>query len=266
MTALATVVLTDGARPAALLFRGEVMHARVRPRRHAFRYRVFFLRLRLGDEDRARRGLLSVDRFNLFSFHRRDHGPRDGRDLLGWIRELLRNEGVAGADGEVWLQAFPRVLGYVFNPVSFWLCHDREGRLRAVLCEVNNTFGESHNYLVCHADGRPIEPGDELSARKVFHVSPFFRVEGAYRFRFETAPARTCIRIDYDGPDGRLLATSVSGSGEALTTTSLIRCFFVYPWLTLGVILRIHWQALKLWRKGMPFFGKPEPPVRGTTR
>lgn len=254
------------ARGEPLLFTGRVVHARLQPRTHAFSYPVFFLRFRVGEEAGLARWLFSVDRFNLFSFHRRDHGPRDGSDLHGWIRELLDREGCAGRGGDIWLQTFPRVLGYVFNPVSFWLCHDAEGRLRTVLCEVNNTFGEHHNYLLEHPDGRVIEPGDTLSARKVFHVSPFFRVEGAYRFRFRTDPAATLMQIDYDGQDGKLLATSVSGTARTFSAGGLAHCFWRYPWMTLGVIVRIHLQALRLWRKGMPFFSKPAPPVQETTR
>jgi len=248
------------------LFFGHVMHARLRPKRNVFSYRVFFLRFSVTRLDGLERPLFSVDRLNLFSFHRRDHGPRDGSDLERWIRLLLEREGLRRADGEIWLQAFPRVLGYVFNPVSFWFCHDRAGRLRAVLCEVNNTFGEHHNYLLAHRDERPIEPGDVLAARKVFHVSPFCEVTGAYRFRFALDPAATRVRIDYDDPAGKLLVTSVSGRARPLTSARLAAAFVLYPWMTAAVIARIHWQALRLWLKGVRFVSKPTPPVQETTR
>lgn len=251
---------------SALICFGRVMHARLRPTRNVFRYRVFFLRFPVTDLDGLARPLLSVDRFNLFSVHRRDHGPRDGSDLGAWIRALLAREGLSRADGEVWLQTFPRVLGYVFNPVSFWLCHDRAGKLRAVLCEVSNTFGEHHNYLLAHPDERPIEPGDVLSAGKVFHVSPFCEVAGGYRFQFALDPAAIRVRIDYDDPAGKLLATSVSGRAQALTSARLAMAFVLYPWMTAAVIARIHWQALRLWVKGVRFVPKPEPPVQETTR
>jgi uncharacterized protein len=129
---------------------GGVMHARLRPRRNVFRYRVFFMRLPLSRLGRLRNFFFSINRWNLFSFHYADHGARDGSSPERWIRRLLASEGIENADGEVVLQTFPRVLGYVFNPVSFWLCHDRDGGLRAILCEVNNTFGEHHNYLLTH--------------------------------------------------------------------------------------------------------------------
>lgn len=245
---------------------GSVMHERRRPAAHRFVYPVFFLQAPLSALEALRGPLFSLDRWNLFSLHRRDHGPRDGGDLEPWIRALLASEGVTAADGEIVLQAFPRVLGYVFNPVSFWLCHDREGGLRAVLAEVNNTFGERHNYLVAHPDGQPIRPGDTLEARKVFHVSPFFPVQGRYRFRFAGGSRFSAAFIDYDDAEGPVLRTSISGRATPLETRGLLRAFFGYPAFTLGVVARIHWQALKLWWKGVPFFRKPSPPLVETTR
>src|SRR6476661_5529786 len=161
---------------------GQVRHTRLRPARNAFAYGVFFLRLPLRSLGAAPFGgrLFSRNRFNLLSFHDADHG--DGCQApLDWIDGLLKREGIADADGEIWLQTFPRVLGYVFNPVSFWFCHTKDGALRAVLCEVNNTFGERHCYLL---DGGGTMPyGVELTARKTFHVSPFCAIAGGYRFR-----------------------------------------------------------------------------------
>lgn len=248
------------------LYFGEVMHARTRPARNRFRYPVFFLRVRVDAIERLRRPLLSVNGWNLFSFDLHDHGARDGSPLRPWIDDLLAREGIDAADGEVWLHTFPRMLGFVFNPVSFWLCYDRAQRLRAVLAEVNNTFGEWHNYLIAHEDQRPIETHDQLTARKVFHVSPFCEVRGTYRFRFAVQPGRSVMRIDYDDSEGALLSTAISGSARPLTTATLLRAFCSYPWMTLGVIVRIHWQAVRLWWKGVPFFRKPPRPADETTR
>ncbi|TFV90883.1 DUF1365 domain-containing protein [Oxalobacteraceae bacterium OM1] len=243
---------------------GDVRHARLRPVQHAFRYGVFFLRLplrALGGRDFGLR-LVSRNRFNLLSFHDADHG--DGvQPPVQWIDNLLRRECVRDADGEIWLQTFPRVLGYVFNPVSFWFCHRADGALRAVVCEVNNTFGERHYYLL--DTGTVLGAGTELQARKVFHVSPFCRVEGRYRFRFlqreagAGAPGRVVARIDYDDLAGPLLQTSLSGRLHPLTDGCALRACLCHPLMTLGVIVRIHWQALQLWRKRVPFFRKPLP-------
>ena len=244
---------------------GQVRHKRLRPRAHFFSYGIYYLRLPLRSMGEAGFGarLLSRNRFNLLSFRDRDHG--DGaQPLLAWIDALLKGEGVADADGEIWLQAMPRVLGFVFNPVSFWFCHRADGALRAVLCDVRNTFGERHCYLL--DTGRPIDNGAELSARKVFHVSPFCRVEGGYRFRFTRVLRTSVACIDYDDADGPLLLTSVSGSAVPVTSASAARAFFGYPLMTAGVVARIHVQALRLWLRRVPFFSKPVPPQQKVTR
>lgn len=248
------------------IYFGGVMHARLRPRRNAFRYRVFFMRLPLSQLDRIRNRLFSINCWNLFSFHYADHGARDGSPPQTWIRRLLAREGVEAADGEVVLQMFPRVLGYVFNPVSFWFCHDRDGGLRAIVCEVNNTFGEHHNYLLTRADGAVVKPDDILEARKVFHVSPFCEVNGKYAFRFRSQGSACNVSIDYDDQAGRLLLTSIWGNPSALSAAALLKAFFLYPCMTLGVMARIHWQAFKLWIGGVPYVSKPLPPQQETTR
>jgi DUF1365 family protein len=175
----------------------------------------------------------------------------------------LCSEGITDADGEVWLHCYPRVLGFTFKPVSFWYCHRTDGSLRVVVVEVNNTFGERHCYLL----DAP-RYGQELRASKVFHVSPFCPVEGGYRFRFlfSADRSRTVARIDYDDQNGPLIETSVSGNLLPLNARTVRRAVWGYPAMTLAVVARIHWQALKLWLKRVPFFRKPNPPARLTTR
>jgi DUF1365 family protein len=239
------------ARPQLCL--GHVMHRRLRPVVNAFVYPVFYVQLPVRDLAAAECGIFSVDRRNLLSFHSKDHGPRDGSPLLPWIEGLLAGHGLPN-DGEIVLQTFPRVLGCVFNPVSFWYCHDRAGRTIAILAEVNNTFGGTHSYLL-YRRGEPLADGEELRAEKLFHVSPFNEIEGDYRFRFhlERAVQRACI--DYDDADGKLLLTSVSGKPRPWSSRALLEAFLRMPFLALGVVVRIHWQALKLWLKGVPFRG-----------
>jgi DUF1365 family protein len=242
----------------ALLARGQVRHQRLHPVAHGFEVRTWFVllplrRLRTTPEPALRR-----NRAAWVSFHDADHGD-GGPDALAWFEALLQREGLdAIVDGEVWLQTYPRVLGYVFKPVSFWYGHRADGTLAVVLAEVNNTFGERHVYLL---DGPDVGFGRTLGARKVFHVSPFCRVEGGYRFRFARTPERVLARIDHDDETGRpLLQTSVGGALEPLTRPALRRALTAMPLLTLGVIVRIHWQALRLWAKRVPFFAKPAPP------
>lgn len=246
---------------------GNVHHNRLRPVRNRFSYGVYFLRLPLRSMEQGDwpTRLLSRNRFNLLSFHDRDHGDGE-RPLLEWVDALLKQEGITDADGEVWLQTFPRVLGYVFNPVSFWFCHRRDGALRAVLCDVHNTFGERHLYLL--NQGASIVNNSELTAAKVFHVSPFCRVEGKYRFRFmrtgqkqdQAFSERTLARIDYDDADGPILLTSIAGTSHPLNDSNIMHALLRFPLMTFAVIARIHWQALRLWIKRVPFFHKPVPP------
>ncbi len=240
----------------ALLGTGVVRHRRLRPRPHAFQYPTYFLMLPLRTLREAPAPALPRNRFGLLSFYDRDHG--DGRaDALAWLDELLAGEGVPGADGEVWLHTYPRVLGYAFKPVSFWHCHRADGTLATIVVEVNNTFGERHCYLLA---GPELAYGRELRARKVFHVSPFCDVQGSYRFRFMRNAQRTVACVDHDDDAGPLLLTSVSGRLEPLTAHSVRAAFFGMPLMTLGVILRIHLHALRLWAKRVPFFRKPAPP------
>ncbi|MDB5963004.1 MAG: hypothetical protein JWP59_4298 [Massilia sp.] len=267
-----------GAAAAPQLCFGRVGHRRLRPVVNAFSYRSYYLRLPLrtmAAAGAARFGsrLCGRNRFSLLSFYDADHG--DGATpLLEWIDRLLRAEGITDADGEVWLQTMPRVLGYVFNPVSFWFCHRADGHLRAVLCDVHNTFGERHCYLL--DDGFCIDEGAELRTRKVFHVSPFNPVAGEYRFRFvRTVDARaggaerTSASIDYfdhlDG-DGVVLQTSIGGLAGPLDRRHVLKAFFAYPMQSLGVVLRIHYQALRLFLKRAPFYPKPAPPQQKVTR
>jgi len=251
----------------ALIGFGQVRHTRLRPARNAFAYPTYFLMLPLRSLHRDGAGTLAHNRRAALSFFDSDHG--DGRaNAVQWLDELLQSHGIADATGEAWLHCYPRVLGYAFKPVSFWYCHRAAadgGALRAIVVEVNNTFGERHCYLL----DAP-RYGAELTAAKVFHVSPFCSVEGGYRFRFLRTDAqgtpRTVVRIDYDDANGPLLQTSVSGAMQPLTAASARRALWRHPAMTLGVIGRIHWQAARLWLKRVKFFSKPAPPETFVTR
>jgi DUF1365 family protein len=242
------------------------MHRRLRPVVNAFVYPVFYIQLPLRDLESAICPFFAIDRSNLLSFWQKDHGPRDGSPLLPWITARLRERGLPD-DGEIILQTFPRLFGYVFNPVSFWFCHDRSGALIAVLAEVNNTFGGTHAYLLHNPGGAPLRDGQELRADKCFHVSPFNEIVGGYRFRFHLDRPAQLARIDYDDADGELLRTAISGKPRAWSAAALFGAFLRMPLMTAGVMLRIHWQALKLWLKGVPFRGARVPqPLRESTK
>ena len=253
---------------------GEVRHARLRPVEHRFVYPTYFLLLPMRSLRAQASPALPRNRFGLLSFHDADHGD-GGADSLAWLEALLASEGIADAGGEVWLQCFPRVLGFAFKPVSFWYCHRSDGSLAAIVVEVNNTFGERHCYLLAGAD---LAFGREVRAQKVFHVSPFCAVAGDYRFRFLRTDAhppgaapridtpRIVARIDHHDDAGVLLQTSVSGLLQPLSRQAVRAVFVSLPLLTWAVVARIHWQALKLWTKRVPFFRKPRPPQSFVSR
>lgn len=251
---------------------GQVWHRRLRPAPHTFRYPSYFLLLPLRSM-RSAAGQHAIplprNRFGLVSFSDRDHG--DARaDALAWFEELLAGEGITDADGEVWLQTMPRVLGYAFKPVSFWFAHRTDGSLAAVVAEVNNTFGERHCYLLV---GDSLRWGRDVWADKVFHVSPFCSVEGRYCFRFQRNKRiadpgrdRLVVRVDLHDVGGLLLQTGLHGKLQPCSAATLRRAFFGMPLMTLGVIARIHWQAMRLLLKHVPFFRKPAEPERFVTR
>ncbi len=241
---------------------GTVRHARSRPVAHVFAYPTFCVLLpMLGWERGTSQPALPRNRRGWMSFHDADHGD-GGPDALAWLQALLAAHGVNDADGEVWLQTYPRVLGFVFKPVSFWYCQRADGSLRAVVAEVNNTFGERHSYLLA---GPEVGWGRTLSADKAFHVSPFLPVRGTYRFRFARTADRLVSRVEYADADGPLLVTSVSGWLKPLTAGNARSALWRVPLLTVGVMARIHWQAVQLWLKRVPFHRKPAAPVHAVT-
>ncbi len=248
------------ARP--LIGFGQVRHTRLRPKHHAFSYGGWFWLLPM--RALASQPVAAVRRNarGWLSFHDADHG-QGGSDSLAWLDGLLRRGGCWADDltqGEVWLQTYPRVLGFAFKPVSFWYVHRADGALHAVVAEVNNTFGERHCYLL---GGDQLGWGREVRADKVFHVSPFCRAEGSYRFRFMRNADRLVARVDHDDADGPLIQTAISGELVALDERSVKRAIRGWPLMTFGVLARIHWQALQLWLKRVPFFSKPPAPSAG---
>jgi DUF1365 family protein len=245
--------------PAELIV-GRVMHARLRPVRHRFIYPVFYVRVDLGRLDEVENAWFGIHRTRPLGLRIADYGPRDGSSLLPWVQGVLREAGLPH-DGPVHLQTFPRVFGYAFNPVSFWYCHDAQGALRAVLAEVNNTFGERHTYLLAGPEDGPITADTELVCRKVLHVSPFCRLEGHYRFRFCDGGDHRSVAVDHHDADGLLIRTTLRGRALPFTVANLRRALLAQPLLTLGVVVRIHVQALRLWLRRVPFQSKPPAPT-----
>ncbi len=237
------------------LIRGETFHGRKGAVANSFRYSVDYVML---DVERAQGpGLFSRNRGNLFAVHDSDHGgaPGKGRGVV-WVREVLAAHGLAAE--RVLLMAQPRVLGHVFNPVSFWLCYQGEA-LVAVISEVTNTYGDRHSYLCHREDKGPITREDTLTATKIFYVSPFQPVEGGYRFRFDIRPERVGVWIDYSNGKGGLF-TNLIGPRVPLTNGAILWAALRRPLGSRRVLALIHWQALKLALKGVSFRRRPVPP------
>lgn len=251
--------------PDASLYVGEVMHRRTRPKAYEFRYRVFSLLLdidRIGETARRCRWF-SHNRLNIFSVRDRDHGPRDGSALRPWIDARLREAGMAEAAASVRLLCMPRVLGYGFDPLSVWFCHDAEGRLRAVLYEVKNTFGDQHGYLLPVAADASF-PVEHAFAKK-FHVSPLIGMNAQYRIRIAPPADRLAVLIRESDAEGEFLVASQDGTRREMTDRALLRLFFSVPLMTMKVIAAIHWQAVRLMLRGVKFHRRPAPPAEAVS-
>lgn len=243
--------------------RGQTFHGRKGNIENRFHYGVDYVLLTPDDVQGPT--LFSHNRANLTSVHDTDHGgaPKAGQGVA-WLRDVLAAHGLPGAD-RVELLTQPRVLGHVFNPVSFWLCHDAAGALRVVVAEVSNTFGDRHSYLCHRPDHGPITAEDHLSARKIFHVSPFQPVEGAYDFRFDIRPDRIGIWIDFSAGKGGVMAT-LTGKRRPLTNAAILRACLRRPFGSRRVLVLIFWQALKLRLKGAAYRTRPTPPTEEVSR
>lgn len=192
------------------------------------------------------------------SFFTKDHGDRDGQNLEDWVEKVFRDCGEKKPDGPTMLIAMPRIFGYVFNPVSFFYCYDSNKTLRAVICEVNNTFGETHSYL-CLPGDKGFDSGDFIQGQKIFHVSPFIHREGSYDFRFKDAPEKLGVWINHNDKNGdSLLLTSLTGNFAPITAETVRKAFWRYPLVTFKAIVLIHWQAIKLLAKGIKYIRRPK--------
>ena len=244
--------------------KAHTYHGRKGPVSNAFRYAIDYVLIDLATDLHLPR-LFSRNRFNLMSLFDSDHGgaPKDGRGLA-WARDVLTARNLPGQE-RILLLAQPRVLGHVFNPVSFWLCLDAQDKLRVVIAEVSNTFGQRHSYLCYKDDLSPITAKDRLHAQKIFHVSPFQPVEGDYRFQFDISAQRIGISIEYLRAGGGLIATLV-GPRQPLSNVSILGGFLRRPLGSRRVLALIHWQAVKLWLRKARFRSCPEVPQSDISR
>jgi len=242
------------------LFPGHVSHVRLKPRRHSLSYRIYSLLLDIDELDALDRQLrlFSVDGFNLFSFHSKDRGDRSGKDLRGQVERAMRMAGLEPDGGRITLLTMPRLLGWAFNPLSIFFCYDRNEACRAILWEVDNTFHERHAYII------PVEqgPGEEIvqTCDKAFYVSPFMDMDLKYVFRVIPPADKFAVKIDTSDDEGLVLTARHLARRVELSDRALLAAFFKIPLLTLKVVGGIHWEALKIWLKGVKLRAHPQPP------
>ncbi len=244
------------------IYNCRIMHRRAFPVRYRFTYRLFSLLLDLDEIDAlcARIAFFSRNRRNLISFYDRDHGARDGSDLRAWLTTLLAAKGIHNACNRVLLLSMPRILGYVFNPLSIYYCFDAEEQLRAIVCEVKNTFGEQHCYVL-HEGDQPMPFPVSKTGDKAFHVSPFMAIEGRYAFRLSAPEDTISVCIKHLNDAGTQLVAVQRGEASACTAVNLLKAVARTPLMTLKVIYMIHWRALRIWLAGAPFYKKPPAPI-----
>ncbi len=254
-----------GGAPETGIYVGKVMHGRLKPFGHRFIYRVFSLFLDIDrlDETARRLRLISYNRWNLFSFHDKDHGPRDGSPLRPHIDRLWQKTGCERPH-RVFLLTFPRILGYVFNPLSVYFCYGRGGALTGLVYEVRNTFGGMHAYVM------PVRPEDEKAAKiahgqdKRFYVSPFIDMPMTYHFRLSPPGEKLHMRIHEVDAEGPVFSAIQNGVRRPLEDMTLLRLFFTHPLMTLKVIAGIHVEALQLVLKGAKYHGHRSVPDPGS--
>jgi DUF1365 family protein len=246
------------------LYAGTVVHQRLRPRRHRLSYDVFYLLLDLDEIEALARSswLFRLGRLGLFSFNARDYGDRSGTPLKLQVERHLRATGIGPDGGPIRLLTLPRILGYAFNPISVYFCHRRGGALAAVLYEVTNTFGDRHSYLI------PVESTETpilQHSKKALHVSPFLDIDLHYTFRLVPPAERIGLAVTGLDDQGPAIVATLDATRRTLTDGALLRALLAYPLMTLKIIAAIHWEALRLWRKGLAVHPRPAPPSRPVT-
>ena len=248
------------------IYEGKVMHHRTRPKEHRLSYNVFTLLIDLDELNNLNKTILGFgyNRFSLISFLDKDFGPGINKPLRPWIENVLINYGVEINGGKIKLLCYPRILGYVFNPICNYFCYDNNGKLLAIIHEVANTFKQKHCYLsIIEKDTR--KKVARHIAEKKFYVSPFISMDMTYDFRVIPPDKKILVAIHETDKKGKLLFASFKGTRKNINYFSIVRVFFFYPLMTIKVIGGIHWEAIKIWFKGIPLVKRPEPPSKFVT-
>jgi len=236
------------------IYNGTVVHKRFKPRIHFFRYRVFSLLIDLSELSTLDKKInfFSYNRFNLISFFDKDHGERDGTSLIEWVKKNLREKNIDAEEIKIRLLCYPRILGYVFNPLSVFYIYNNNEKLISILYEVKNTFGEQHTYIFKIENDNLLQHNCE----KKFHVSPFIEMNCNYFFRILKPSEKISVIIDQYQSNEKILFASQDGKRADLTSAELMKSYLKHPLMTFKIISAIHFEAFKLWTKGIKFIKK----------
>jgi uncharacterized protein len=237
------------------IYTGNVIHKRFKPKVHSFNYKVFSLLIDLSELNSLEKKLklFSYNKFNIISFYNKDHGPRDGTSLKSWVIENLKKNNIETNDIQIKLLCYPRIFGYVFNPLSVFYVYDKNLDLISILYEVKNTFGEQHTYIFRSNKSQNLI---QHVCKKKFHVSPFIEMDCVYFFRLLKPGNKISVIIDQNDKEGKILYASQYGIKSELNNKTLFRAYLKHPLMTLKIILAIHFEAFKLWTKGIKFIRK----------
>ena len=240
---------------SSCIYNGQVIHNRFKPKEHFFKYSVFSLLIDLSELSVLEKELtiFSYNKFNILSFYDIDHGPRNGKSLISWVKENLNNNNIKSEKIKIKLLCYPRVWGYVFNPLSIFFVYDENSNLISILYEVKNTFGEQHTYVFKVDTTRQ---SLEHFCKKKFHVSPFIEMNCVYHFKILKPENKLSVAINQNDDQGKLLFAAQNGLRKELNNKNLAISYICHPLMSLKIIGAIHFEALKLWLKGVKFVKK----------
>ena len=239
----------------SFIYTGNVVHKRFKPKIHFFKYKVFSLLIDLSEIHLLDKDLkiFSYNKFNIISFYDKDHGPRDGSSVKNWVIDNLKKNNIATNDIQIKLLCYPRIFGYVFNPLSVFYVYDKNLNLISILYEVKNTFGEQHTYVFKSDINNNLV---QHMCKKKFHVSPFIEMDCVYFFRLLKPGNKISVIIDQNDKEGKILYASQDGVKSEITNANLTKSYLKHPLMTFKIILAIHFEAFKLWSKGIKFIKK----------
>ena len=236
------------------IYTGKVIHKRFKPKEHYFKYNVFSLLIDLNELEEINKYIkfFSYNKFNIISFYDKDHGDRDGSSIKLWVEKNLKSIGIMTEDISIKLLCYPRIFGYVFNPLSTYFIYNKHSELISIFYEVKNTFGEQHTYIFKAQDEKTVQN----KCKKKFYVSPFIEMDCEYHFKTLNPREQLSVVINQNDKDGKLLFASQDGISKDFNNKNLILSYLTHPLMTFKIIGAIHYEAFKLWAKRIKLIAK----------